>query len=276
MNSLGEVINFIQERLLRKFFMVITVLALLNCFVSAGTEIIAHQGASGDAPENTLGAIELAWKQGADGVKINVRLTKDNVIVVFHDPDTKRIGKTDKEVKNQTYAELLLLDVGKWKGKKWKGERIPRLQDVINAIPDNKKIIVEVNPGSDKIISLIRKVLERTYAKPEMIAFESPNYKFCAKLKKTFPKYRVYLSLGGHPTFRANPKAIIKKLKAANLNGVDINYTVVNKLLVDGLHKQNMKVIAHTVNDPWLMRLLKDVGTHAIVTDHPGLMKKYP
>src|SRR5689334_25434220 len=79
-------------------------------------EIVAHRGASFDAPENTVAAIELAWKQSADASEFDVYLTKDGKLVVIHDATTKRTANADVRVADSTLAELRKLDAGKWKG----------------------------------------------------------------------------------------------------------------------------------------------------------------
>src|SRR5580700_364858 len=82
-------------------------------------EFIAHRGASRDAPENTVAAVKLAWFQNADAVEVDVQLTQDGKLLVFHDANTKRIAGTNKRIDHHTLAELQLLDAGKWKGKHW-------------------------------------------------------------------------------------------------------------------------------------------------------------
>ncbi len=93
--------------------------------------IIAHRGESYDAPENTLASINLAWQRDADAVEIDVRLSKDNKVVVFHDKTTRRLGGRNESVKNQTLEELKELDVGSWKSEKYKNEKIPTLTEVL-------------------------------------------------------------------------------------------------------------------------------------------------
>src|SRR5690554_4348306 len=83
----------------------------------AGLEIIAHRGASRDAPENTLSAVKLAWEYGADAVEIDVMLTRDREIVVMHDARTGRICGDDHAVRDLTLKELRRFDVGRWKGE---------------------------------------------------------------------------------------------------------------------------------------------------------------
>ena len=103
--------------------------------------IIAHRGASFDAPENTLAAFRLAWEQGADGIEGDFMLTADGQIVCFHDLDTQRVAGEMRVVKESTLAELQALDVGRWKGDRWRGERIASLDDVLAVIPQGKQLV---------------------------------------------------------------------------------------------------------------------------------------
>src|SRR5687767_13972888 len=78
-------------------------------------EIVAHRGASYDAPENTMAAHQLAWKQNADAVETDIWLTKDGKVIVSHDKNAKRTAGRDALVTELTQAELRTLDAGKWK-----------------------------------------------------------------------------------------------------------------------------------------------------------------
>jgi len=89
--------------------------------------IIAHRGESFEAPENTHASINLAWVRNADAVEIDVQLTNDEKIVIIHDKSTLRTGGKLKRVSSNTYDNLSMIDVGKFKGRKWKDERIPLL-----------------------------------------------------------------------------------------------------------------------------------------------------
>jgi glycerophosphoryl diester phosphodiesterase len=92
---------------------------------SAAPALIAHRGASQDAPENTIAAFTLAWKQGADGIEGDFQLTHDGEIVCIHDPTTKRTAEQDLKVSEATLKELRQLDVKPWKGHSRKDARIP-------------------------------------------------------------------------------------------------------------------------------------------------------
>ena len=119
---------------------------------------IAHRGASGDAPEHTLAAYELALKHGADFVEPDLQLTKDGVLVCLHDtalerttnveevfPDRAKEGKGKKTwpVAEFTLAEIQQLDAGVWKGKQFAGQRVPTFQQMIDAVKGKAGIIPE-------------------------------------------------------------------------------------------------------------------------------------
>ena len=123
---------------------------------AADVEIIAHRGASYDAPENTLEAVRLAWSQKADAVEVDVFLSKDGEVVLHHDATTKKLSGVDRKVVDQSYAELRQLDVGAWKGDQWYGVRIPKLDDVLATIPEGKRIFIEVKCGPEIIPALAK------------------------------------------------------------------------------------------------------------------------
>lgn len=110
--------------------------------------IIAHRGASGTRPENTLAAINHAWDIGSDGVEVDVHLTKDGVPVVIHDADTKRVAGKKLTIARTNYKDLQDLDVGSWKGSEFAEERIPRLSEVLSSMPARKNCFVEVKDAS--------------------------------------------------------------------------------------------------------------------------------
>src|SRR3954468_15593010 len=118
--------------------------------------IIAHRGASRDAPENTLAAVRLAWAQHADAVEIDVHLTRDGRLAVIHDPDTQRTTGVPRIVAQSTFAELSELDAGAWKNARFAGEKIPALEDVLAVVPDGKRLFVEIKGGPEVVPELRR------------------------------------------------------------------------------------------------------------------------
>src|SRR5262245_50254296 len=136
------------------------------------TKIIAHRGASHDAPENTLAAINLAWQQRADAVEIDVRLSKDGRLVAIHDPTTKRTCCVNHKVSDLTLAELKALDAGQWKGNRWAGEKIPTLYEVLETVPKGKNLVIELK-DSPELLTELKCTLKGTRSKNEQIILAS-------------------------------------------------------------------------------------------------------
>lgn len=111
--------------------------------------IIAHRGASSDAPENTLAAFRLAWEQGADGVELDLRLSADRRLVVHHDADTRRTCGQRLRVAGTTSEKLATLDAGRWKAPRWTGERIPQLGGVLAEAPLGSCVMIEIKAGPE-------------------------------------------------------------------------------------------------------------------------------
>ena len=103
--------------------------------------IVAHRGSSRIAPENTLPAFELAWEEGADAIEGDFHLTRDGHIVCIHDDDTKRVAGKSVLIRDSTLDELRKLDVGLYRGEKYKEAFIPTIEEVFSTIPAGKKIL---------------------------------------------------------------------------------------------------------------------------------------
>ena len=106
--------------------------------------IIAHRGDLTNAPENTLPAFRSALTNGADGVELDVRLTLDSQLIVFHDRKLDRTSNGQGMVNHCTLAELQSLDVGSWFGMDFAGEAPPTLDQVFECLPQDYLIDVEM------------------------------------------------------------------------------------------------------------------------------------
>ena len=124
--------------------------------MTRGMEIIAHRGASHDAPENTLAAIRLGWAQGADAVEIDVHCSKDGHVVVIHDADLRRTAGVSRRVAAQTLNELKAFDVGSWKDARFADEHIPTLAGAMATVPDGKRLFVEVKCGPECVPAFVK------------------------------------------------------------------------------------------------------------------------
>jgi glycerophosphoryl diester phosphodiesterase len=122
------------------------------------TIVVAHRGASADAPENTIASFNSAWEQGADVIEGDFQLTSDGHIVCVHDQDTLRVSGTRLVVKESTLEELSQLDIGRYFHDKSFDEKIPTIQQVFATIPNNKQILVELKCGVEILPVLMRQI----------------------------------------------------------------------------------------------------------------------
>ena len=115
-------------------------------------EVTAHRGSSIHYHENTMSAFKAAKDEGADWIELDVQQTKDGKIIVIHDTNFKRTAGVNKHTWELTYEEIKKLDVGSFKNKKFKGEKVPLLEEVIAFAKDNNiKLNIELKPtGHEK------------------------------------------------------------------------------------------------------------------------------
>jgi glycerophosphoryl diester phosphodiesterase len=106
--------------------------------------IFAHRGASAHAPENTLAAFELALAQGADGIELDAKLSADEHVVVIHDATVDRTTDRHGRVKDMSLAELRSLDAGRFFAEKYRGEKIPTLEEVFEGVGKSTFVNVEL------------------------------------------------------------------------------------------------------------------------------------
>jgi glycerophosphoryl diester phosphodiesterase len=244
-----------------------------------GFEIVAHRGASGDAPENTLAAIRLAWAQQADAAEIDVRLTADGQIVAFHDPRTLRTTGDDLAIAKTTLADLKTLDAGLWKGEEWIGERIPTLTEVLAAVPDGKRLFVEIKCGKEIIPEFLR-ILNQTQTTERVVAI-GYGFNVLAELKRQHPEVTALqvLRLCKNPKTQQEGSTTlaewIEPVKNAGLDGFDLGIAqLLSESVSRNLIAQGFQLAAWTINDPAEARRLREIGVTSITTDLPGHLRQ--
>jgi len=241
-----------------------------------GTEIIAHRGASYDAPENTLPAVKLGWEQNADAVEVDVHLSKDGRIVVMHDYDTARTAGDPRKIAEQAFEDLRRLDAGRWKDQKWAGTKIPALEEVIATIPPGrKKLFIEVKCG-EEIVPELKRVVERSGKEKQLVVIAF-SYEVARSVKKEMPYLPVYWLYSfreqdGRPVL--THEALLARVKEAGLDGLDVFYRgPLTKEFMNQLRAANLGLYVYTVNDPDDARRLAALGVTGITTDRPAYLR---
>lgn len=253
-------------------------LALCAPAAPPGVEIVAHRGASFDAPENTLASVKLAWDQKADAAEFDIYLSKDGRAVVLHDKSLKRTAGVDRLVTDLTADEMAKLDVGRWKGEKFAGERVPRLDEVLATVPDRKRVFIEVKCGPE-IVPELDRVLKASKLKSEQTAVISFSAEVVAAVKKARPDLQAYwiVSLAAKGDKKPpTAAALIARAKEIRADGLDLSATA-DVLTADYARQvkgAGQKLYVWTVNDVALARAMIAVGVDGITTDRPGWLRE--
>ncbi|MBN1845365.1 MAG: glycerophosphodiester phosphodiesterase [Sedimentisphaerales bacterium] len=248
-----------------------------GCRMDSKAEIIAHRGASYLAPENTRASTLLAWKLNADAVEVDVYLSKDNRIVVIHDRTTKRTAGVDVNVAQATAEELRQLDVGSFKSKKYAGEKIPFLEEIIATIPPKKKLYVEVKCGPE-IVPLLKQVIEQS-GKKKQIVIISFNLDVVAQAKKVMPNIPAYWLLGTQKDKQTeallpHDPQWLQTASQRGIEGLDVHYAGVTPDFMKAVKEHKQELYVWTVDDPKEAKRLIALGVKGITTNRPAWLRK--
>lgn len=242
------------------------------------TLIIAHRGASGNAPENTLAAIDLALRQKADMIEIDIFLSKDNQLVVMHDQRVDRTTNGQGNVEELTLAELKKLDAGSWFSDKFTGEKIPTLAEVLHKIQGKTRLLIEIKQ-SGRGIAQKTDALIRQYKAESWCVIQSFDHQVIQNLDKTGSSLEKHqLVIGNLPLFL--PYHYNKKLSSGNIYqykqvaSVNPMYLFTTLGVIRKLHAQGKKVTVWTVNHPNDIKKLIQMGVDGIITNYPAKAKK--
>lgn len=239
-------------------------------------EIIAHRGASAQAPENTLAAFHLAWEQGADGVELDVHLSRDGRVMVHHDSDTRRIAGLNQVIVATPSSVLRRLDMGRWKGEQFAGQSMPFLEEVLAAAPVGSRMLVEIK-GGPEIIAALRAIVEQAH--PElriaMVAFDLDTLLAC---RKAIPQFDYYWIVGSRPdkqgTHPPYASRLIEMARTHDLTGLDVDCRGLTADFVTAVHAAGLALLTWTVNDAVTARRLRDWQVEGLATDCPAEIRQ--
>jgi glycerophosphoryl diester phosphodiesterase len=261
---------------MRFFVLSMTVASVLWSSVEA-VEIVAHRGASGEAPENTVAAFDLAWKQDADACELDLYLTADRQIAVLHDKTTLRTTGVNKVVAESTLAELRELDAGGWKAAAFAGEKIPTLAEALATLPaGDKRFFLEIKCGPE-VVPVLATELEPWKLRAAQLCIIAFDEQVAASAKEALPWLKVY-RLSGELTKKKQPmdlQQLIENTKGHGLDGLDLSSKWPwNVAMVEQIRDAGLEVFVYTVNDPQLAKKLAELGVDGITTDYPALIKQ--
>jgi glycerophosphoryl diester phosphodiesterase len=231
---------------------------------------VAHRGASGYAPENTMAAFDKARDMKADYIEIDVQRSKDGQLVIIHDTTVNRTTDGTGNVKDLTLDQLRSLDAGSFKGEQFAGEKIPTFEEVLDRYHGKIGILIEMKspelyPGIEEMVAA--ELQERNLDKPQnnKIIIQSFNFDSVKKMNALLPKVPmgVLTSSKAHTTDEALQEI------AAYADYFNPSYGLVTKELVDKVHALGMGISSWTVRSHEAAQFLIDMKVDAIITDYP-------
>lgn len=226
-------------------------------------KVIAHRGASGHRPENTLPAYALAVEQGADMIEIDLHRTRDGAVVILHDDTLHALGGTG-DVADATLADVRALDAGD-------GERVPTLDEVLDGFGDRIPFNLELKwsrvgdyAGLEaQALAAVRErgLLDRTL-------FSSFRDSVLGRLRAAEPRARLALLIS--PRY---PERAVERAGAVGAEALNPWYGLSAPGLVRSAHEAGLAVYPFTVDGPPEMRRLLDAGVDGLFTNYPDRLR---
>lgn len=226
--------------------------------------VIAHRGASGHAPENTLAAFKKAVAMGATFIETDLQLSRDARLVAIHDATLNRTTNGQGTVHDMTLVELRRLDAGSWFGSEYAGERIPTLEEILAFSKKHDVVFyLELKPqgswgGEHALIGALRETGEIPRA--VVISFDAA---LVLNLRKIEPTLMTGLLYDGQIE---NP---LEKAVEAGARQLLVRGDLVTPVLLQDARKKDLQVVCWTVNHPAHMRMLIGAGVDGIMSDYP-------
>ncbi len=248
-------------------------------------EIIAHKGASGHAPENTIAAFELALQWGVDMIELDVRHTRDEEIVVFHDQFLDRVthdslgNQVTGDIHDYTYEELKQFEVGSWFAPRYADQKIPTLKEVLDLIDGQCKVLIEIkhmdhphyHDFSDKLVDIVRGerngfdwVVLQSYE--QRYLDEAHNYDERIQTKRLLigedsaPLIAFYVETRVH---------LGRSEKHEQLMALNPHFATLSPRRVFRMHARGFKVYTYPVNERDMMIKMLNMGVDGIISDYP-------
>jgi glycerophosphoryl diester phosphodiesterase len=232
----------------------------------SGMRVSSHRGNSHAAPENTLPALENAIIAGSDYAEIDVRQTKDGVLVLLHDSNLKRTAGLNRNIESLDLSELSKLDAGIWFSKDFAMTKIPSLEEAILLCKGRIKLNIEVKADQkgpmfeENLVTLIDQ-----YDFEHQCIISSCDYDTLVKIKQLNANLKTGLILSA---------AYGNFYNKDDIDFFSIRSNHITRQVVENAHKAGKEIHAWTVNRVSEIERMKSIGVDCIITDNPTLAKK--
>jgi glycerophosphoryl diester phosphodiesterase len=246
--------------------------------------IIGHRGACARAPENTFASFDLAFLRKADGIEFDVRLARDGVPVVIHDPTLLRTVQADGVVESFDSKRLSQLYAGAWFNEKhpdraaegFESERIPLLSEVFERYGDRHLYVELKCEEPARRADLARTVvgLVREHKLGERLVVKSFEHDALVEVKRLAPELRTAALFDRSWQRPFVPAAkIIAQAEACGADEISLHRSLLRKATVERARARGFEVVVWTVNSPFWLRRATALDLRAVITDDPSLLR---
>jgi glycerophosphoryl diester phosphodiesterase len=235
---------------------------------------VSHRGMMASAPQNTLAAFRKAVEFGADGVELDVQLSKDGAVVVIHDFAVDRTTDGTGRVAQKTLAELKALDAGSKFSPQFAGERIPTLTEVFDVLEGKLLVNIELKAlGRNRDTSLVAPVLEvvRKHGMDKRVLFSSFNSYVLRAMKQLAPDIPIGLLYAPDSPIYAR-HAWLDPFEPHEARHP--HFSMLTGPIICWYHARGLRVNTWTVNEPDEMRRLIEAGVDGIITQKPDILRE--
>ncbi|MEW4567292.1 glycerophosphodiester phosphodiesterase family protein [Tautonia sp. JC769] len=234
--------------------------------VSPSVTVTAHRGAAHDAPENTLAALRAAIAAGADAAEIDVQLTADGEVVVFHDEDLMRLAGDPRRLSELTLQEARAFDVGSWFGPEFRGERIPTLDEALDEAGDRLGLNIELKLTRTQtdpapLVRAVVDALDRKQAHARCV-LSTLSYPALAEVRRQAPSVRV-----GFIVFEA-----VGDPTRLDLDFLSVRDALATDDFIARARRRGRPVHVWSITDPDHFVTLVNRGVADVLTSNPSLM----
>ncbi len=245
--------------------------------VRARPWIIGHRGAMGHAPENTLASFELGWKMGADALECDVHLSEDRQLVVMHDEALDRTSSGSGLIRDHRWGHIRRLDAGGWFHRRFRGQRVLRLPDLLGWIRDKTApsgrpliLLIELKNEPVRYVGLAEAVVgalkkARMTDRAALISFDHGAVKRAKRLCRALFTGLLYHAL--LPDLEA-------RVRWTGADGVFPRRTLVTPALARLARRRKWFLGTWTVNEPGDMKRMVRLGVDGIATNYPDRLAR--
>jgi glycerophosphoryl diester phosphodiesterase len=234
--------------------------------------IIAHRGARGDAPENTLAAFRMAIDMGADGIECDVDACATGQIVIMHDSSVDRTTDGAGRVHQMALSALRALDAGAWFGPSFAGERVPLLEELLDLARGRARVNIEIKSVDARArgVELAVACLVRERHMEDEVIISSFNPLVLARMRRVAPELRRGLLYSRGLPF---PLRRVWARRWVGASALHPHLGLVHERYVTRAAQQGYRVNVWTVNAREQMRAMINAGVDAIITDYPARLR---